>query len=185
VTRTPYEIEVAGRSHVATTDASGRLSAPAILPATAHAVSLRLLDGFGLGLAPDADAASNRELRVPCAESGRMRDTYLLETAGAMVLVSVPQPATGPIARAVTALDLIGTHGPGELLTILSASEIAALRALGIEVLVLDVDANSYAARTSDMTDSERSVYIDARMQEARSKLRRLRAAEGVAMDGG
>jgi hypothetical protein len=100
-------------------------------------------------------------------------DTYLLDTGSAMVLVTVPESPSGELARAITSLDMIGIHGPKELMTVLAPPKLAALRALGLEVLVLDVDANAFAAKTSEMTSTERASYIDARIDAARSRLRR------------
>lgn len=175
--RTPYAIETSGHSRVATTDDSGRISAPAILPATEHSVTLRLLDGFGVGLS--ADDTGQPSIQVPCSPSGQMADTYLLDDARAMVLVTAPEAASSDVTRAIVTLDLIGVHDEREILTMLSPPRIAQLRALGVEVLVIDVDANSYAARTSEMTSSERSDYIDARIARARAELRRLRERDG------
>jgi hypothetical protein len=94
-----------------------------------------------------------------------------------MALVTVPPNPPANVSSAITSLDLVGVHRERELLTMLSPRRIADLRALGLEVLVLDVDANAYAAKTSAMTDDERVAHIDDRVAAARAELARLTAS--------
>jgi hypothetical protein len=175
----PFEVEVeaGGVSRVGTTDPRGAFTAKQILGAADTSVTLRLLDGFGVGLAGDADGLGGPTVAVPVKSAGRLEDAYLLAAPKAMVLVTVPEHPSPPISRVVGKLDLIGVHREREILTMLGPERIVHLRALGLEVLVLDVDANAYAAKTGEMTDDERLVYIDGRIQAARTELARLTAS--------
>ncbi len=170
----PYEIEVDGVFQVGTSAAQGAVHAEALLPPGATTVNLRLLDGFGLGLDPNAAGLGASRLAVTCSEPGRLPDVYLLTVPKAMVLVTIPKPSTPELTRAFVSLDLIGVHREGELITRLSPEDVVQLRAQGAEVLVLDIDASGYAAKTNAMTDAERIQHIDRRIELARRELRRL-----------
>jgi hypothetical protein len=173
----PYEVEVDGVSRVGATDAKGAFTATAILPAGSTAVELRLLDGFGVGLAADVNGVGTTKVSVPTAGAGQLEDAYVLGVPKAMVLVTVAADPSSAVSSAVGKLDIISTHRDREILTMLSPARIVELRALGIEVLVLDVDANAYAGKTGSMSDDERIAHIDARMKAARAELAKLTAS--------
>lgn len=170
----PFEVEAGGVSRVGTTDPQGAFTAAAILGPADGSVSLRLLDGFGVGLAGDIEGLGRPTAAVPVAGGGQLEDAYLLAPPKAMVLVTVPQDPSATVGSAVASLDIVGTHGEREILTVLPPARIMELRATGLEVLVLDVDANAYTARTSGMSDEERVDHIDARVKAARAELARV-----------
>ncbi len=173
----PFELAVGGVARVGTTDASGAFTGAALVREADKAATLRSLDGFGVGLAADADELGSDTVAVPIASAGRLDDAYLTGAPKAMVLVTAPRDASAAARSAIAKLDIVGSHGEREVMTILSPRRIAELRGLGIEALVLDVDANAYAAETGSMSDDERVAHIDARIAAARAELGRLTAS--------
>ena len=130
-------------------------------------VSLRSVDGLMLGLDATADGASTVVLGV----GGRLSVAFVVGPPKVMALVVTPPEPSAAATRVIAALDLLGVHGDGELLTTLPPAAVAALRSAAIEVLVLHHDANAYAAQTGTMSDAQRIAFIDDRVAKARVAL--------------
>lgn len=169
----PYELEVAGDTRVGLTDHDGRLDVAGIV-GPVHSANLQTLDGFVLSLTAEGEPEGMAVLSVPVT-SGALSPAYLLAAPQSMVLVMVPPAASSPVREAIIGLDMVGSHGEGQLLTTLSPQRLAELRATGVDAFVLHPDANAYAAESSDMTDAERAKSIDDRLAAAQVQLARLR----------
>lgn len=171
----PVEIRVMGQTYVGWTDAIGTIViAKALTSESVHDLQLRLLDGFELGRGNNLESSGSRILTVPFDGMGRFETVYLQSEERAMVMVVAGPNASSEATTMLTRLDLLGSHGPGELLTHVRPPEMSRLRAMGFEVLVLDVDVNAYVAKTNAMDDNERAAYIDGRVAAARSELARM-----------
>ena len=109
-----------------------------------------------------------------------MADKFTALGTRAMVLVGFPNPfpSDKKQRRALFAVDEHGDYKDGLVLGTVHPQAIAALRAAGARVFVIDANSNVYLANTAGMSEDERVAYIDAHRKSAEDDL-------AVAFSGG
>lgn len=91
-------------------------------------------------------------------------------------LVKPPASLDAAGTHLVANLDRIGLHPDGPIVQV-TPETLSQLRRLGAEVLVIDADANDYAARVRDAESPQALIAsIDERLEAAREDLKIARA---------
>jgi hypothetical protein len=98
-------------------------------------------------------------------------DIVIVGPPMAVALYLPPDPLPDEHRRLLFNVDVIGQHNEFMLITC-RQPKIAALRAAGGEVIVVDADANVYANRVQDSSEEELIAFLDERVQESREDLR-------------
>jgi hypothetical protein len=89
----------------------------------------------------------------------------------AMILFKPPAAVREGERQLITTVDIIGKYRDGYFLATCSQKKLVSLRAAGAEVLVLDPDANHFAAQTEVLDDDAQIAMIETRIAEARAEL--------------
>ncbi len=89
----------------------------------------------------------------------------------AVALYKPPDPMPDEHRRLLINVDVIGHHDDFLVITC-RQPKIAALRAAGGEVVVVDPDANVYVSRAQGSSEEELIAFLDERVQESREDLR-------------
>lgn len=102
-----------------------------------------------------------------------MADKFTALGTRAMVLVGYPDPfpTDEKQRRALFAVDDHGEYKDGLVLGTVHPQAIAALRAAGARVFVIDANSNVYLANTAGMSAEERVAYLDERRKNAEADL--------------
>jgi len=98
-------------------------------------------------------------------------DATIVGPPRCMILFKPPAEPKPEHRQLLSAVDIVGIHKDGYFLATCWQDEIPRLREAEAEVIVLDADANRFAARTRDMGEEQYLAMVDARADEARQEL--------------
>jgi hypothetical protein len=98
-------------------------------------------------------------------------DIVIVGPPMAVALYRAPNPLPDEHRRLLLNVDVIGHHDDFLVITC-RQPKIAALRAAGAEVVVLEPDANHYANRVEGSSEGDLLAFIDERVTESREDLK-------------